>query len=221
MSPLDEQSLIKLAQGGDLDAFNRLVEAYQDAVFGVALRMVRNRAAAEDLTQETFISAWRAVRSYRGNPSPGRRPEPVEGAPPGGQEDPGHTFRAWLLKIARNATYDHLRRAARRGEVSIDDDAVTLADTLPSRQPGPEEWALTGELGRAISEGMGVLPAEQRMAVTLVDIEGYTYDEAASALEANVGTVKSRLNRGRARLRDFLRSRPELLPARLRLDDKE
>ncbi len=198
---------MRLAQGGDLEAFNRLVLTYQDAVYSVALRMVRNQASAEDLAQETFVSAWRAIRSYRGgNPGAGSS---------------SHAFRAWLLKIARNATYDHLRKAGRRGEVSIDDDAVTFAETLPSRQRGPEEWALTGELGRTINEGLGLLPNDQRMAITLIDIEGYSYEEAAAVMRTNIGTVKSRVNRGRTKLQDFLRARPELLPASFRLKDSE
>lgn len=205
----EEQDHIARARDGDLDAFNRLVESYQDSVFGVALRMVRNRAAAEDITQEAFISAWRAIKSYRGAPlNPGEGPGPK------------HTFRAWLLRIARNATYDHLRRAGRRAEVSIDDDAVTLAETAASQERGPEEWALAGELGKAISNGLGTLPEDQRMAVVLVDIEGHSYEEAAIAMDTNTGTVKSRLNRARAKLRDFLRRTPELLPAHLRQEDE-
>ena len=206
-----ELALIGRAREGDLDAFNRLVETYQDSVYGVALRMVRNQAAAEDVAQEAFISAWRAIKSYRGVPAGGG-----DGSPP----PSGNTFRAWLLRIARNATYDHLRRVNRRAETSIDDDAASFAETLPSSAPGPEEWALTGELGQAISDGLGTLPADQRLAVALVDIEGYSYEEAAVATDANIGTVKSRLNRGRAKLRDFLRGRPELLPAHLRQEDK-
>lgn len=222
MPLVDEQSLIERAQHGELDAFNTLVETHQDLVFSVTLRMVRNRASAEDLTQETFVSAWRAIRSFRGG-------TPGNPGPRTGTEDAGtaasarlaNPFRAWLLRIARNATYDHLRRAGRRVEMSIDDDAVTFAETLPSAERGPEEWALSGELGRAISLGLGALPPDQRMAVVLVDIEGQSYEEAAAALETNIGTVKSRLNRGRSKLRDFLRRTPELLPAHLRLEDKE
>ncbi len=207
MSTQTEHRLIQLAREGDLDAFNRIVESYQDAVFSVALRMVRDRALAEDLAQETFLSAWRAIGSYHGNPA----------------LDSAVTFRAWLLRIARNATYDHLRRARRRSEVSIDDDGGdgSFADTLPSPQRGPEDFALSAELRRAINDGLATLAVDQRMAVVLVDIEGYSYEEAAATMETNVGTVKSRLNRARGRLRDYLRTRPELLPPGLRQEDKE
>jgi RNA polymerase sigma-70 factor (ECF subfamily) len=224
LPPVNEQSLIERAQQGETDAFNTLVETHQDLVFSVTLRMVRNRASAEDLTQETFISAWRAIRSFRGgtpgnqSPRAGTESEDARTTAPARLANP---FRAWLLRIARNATYDHLRRAGRRVEMSIEDDAVTFAESLPSAERGPEEWALSGELGRAISVGLGGLSPDQRMAVVLVDIEGQSYEEAAAAMETNIGTVKSRLNRGRSKLRDFLRRTPELLPAHLRLEDKE
>lgn len=171
--------------------------------------MVRNQAIAEDLSQDAFISAWRAIKSYRGVADPTR----IEAS--------GHTFRAWLLRIARNATYDHIRKTGRHDVVSIDDDAVTFAETVPSHDRGPEEWALTSELGKTIGDGLGTLPADQRMAIVMVDVEGYSYEETAAALATNIGTVKSRVNRGREKLRDFLRKHPELLPDRLRHQDKE
>ncbi len=194
MTNEDEQKLIQFSIDGDLDAFNRLVEMYQDAVFSVTLRMIRNHATAEDVTQETFVSAFRSIRSYRGG-----------------------NFRAWLLRIARNNTYDHLRKVKRRPEVSIDEDIVTFSETVESSERGPEEWALAEELKQAITDGLGELPPDQRMAVVLVDIEGYRYEEAAEVMGVSVGTVKSRLNRARTRLRDILQARPELLPASMRL----
>jgi RNA polymerase sigma-70 factor (ECF subfamily) len=213
-----EHSLIQLAQEGDLDAFNRLVLEYQDAVYGVALRMLRNKAAAEDVTQEAFISAWRAIKSYRGTPA---RDVAISGAQETPAGAPVNMFRAWLLRIARNATYDHIRRSSRTQADSIDEDAVTFAETVPSGERGPEEWALTGELGRVISQGLGEVPEDQRMAIVLVDVQGYSYEEAAAAMETNIGTVKSRLNRGRSKMKDILRRNPELLPAQFRQKDME
>ena len=198
MTSIEEQKLIQLSLEGHLDSFNRLVEMHQDAVFSVALRMVRNHASAEDLTQETFISAYKHLRSYRGG-----------------------LFRAWLLRIVRNATYDHLRRTKRRPESSIDEDIVTFSNTVESTDRGPEEWAQSGELGRIIGNCLGCVSEDQRMAVVLVDIEGYQYEEAAEIMGTSVGTVKSRLNRARAKLRDCLQAHPEHLPASMRLDSKE
>lgn len=171
---------------------------HQDAVFSVALRMVRNHATAEDLTQDAFISAFRNLRSYRGG-----------------------VFKAWLMRIVRNATYDHLRRTKRRPETSIDQNIVTFSNTIESGERSPQEWAQSGELGEIITGCLGNLSEDQRMAVVLVDIEGYQYDEAADYMEVSIGTVKSRINRARARLRDCLQTHPEHLPASMRLGSTE
>lgn len=194
----DEQKLIQLSLEGHLDSFNRLVEMHQDAVFSVALRMVRNHAVAEDLTQDAFISAFSHLSSYRGG-----------------------VFRAWLMRIVRNATYDHLRRTKRRPETSIDKDIISFSETLESNERSPQEWVQSGELGEIISHCMGRLSEDQRMMVVLVDIEGYQYDEAADMTGVSIGTVKSRLNRARANLRDCLQAHPEHLPHSMRLDSRE
>jgi len=194
LSGIDEQELIRRARDGDLPAFNALVEIHQNTVFGVVLRMIHDHGRAEDLTQEAFISAHRNLRRYRGG-----------------------SFRAWLLRIAKNATLDELRRRKRRPEVSIDANVVTFQDTLPSPEQSPEDATLMGELGGLIAAGLATLPPDQRMAVVMVDVEGLSYDEAAEAMDASIGTVKSRLSRARNRMRDYLQERPELLPAKFRL----
>ena len=194
MANLEDRTLIDLSRGGDLDAFNELVNRYQDAVYGVALKMVRNPATAEDLAQDTFISAFRNITKFRGG-----------------------NFRAWLLRIARNATYDHLRRSKRRPETSIDENIGTFSDTLRATEPEPEDTALSSELGRVITEGLMTLSNDHRLSIILVDMDGYRYEEAAEVMGVSVGTVKSRLNRARGRMRDFLKTRPELLPDEWRL----
>ena len=191
---LEDRTLIDLSRGGDLDAFNELVTRYQNAVYGVALKMVRNPATAEDLTQDTFISAFRNVARFRGG-----------------------NFRAWLLRIARNATYDYLRRTKRRPETSIEENIVAFSDTFRASDPEPEATALSSELGRTITEGLMTLSEDHRLSIILVDMDGYRYEEAAEVLGVSVGTVKSRLNRARGRMRDFLKTRPELLPDEWRL----
>ncbi len=198
MTTPDEQKLIQLSLEGHLDSFNRLVEMHQDAVFSVALRMVRNHATAEDLTQDAFISAFKNLRSYRGG-----------------------VFKAWLMRIVRNATYDHLRRTKRRPETSIDKDIVMFSNTIESDDRSPQEWAQSGELREIITHCLGALSEDQRMAVVLVDIEGYQYDEAADYMGVSIGTIKSRLNRARARLRDCLQTHPEHLPDSMRLGNTQ
>ncbi len=193
MNPADEQALIGRSLTGDLEAFNRIVEVYQDQVYSVALRMVRNHATAEDLAQEAFISAFRNLRQFRGG-----------------------SFRAWLLRIVRNATYDWLRRAQRRQDESIDENVVTFESRLVSEEGNPHAAALTSELGAQITQALGGLQADQRMAVVLIDVEGFSYEEAAGAMDVSIGTVKSRLSRARARLREILLQDPELLPSQFR-----
>lgn len=195
MTAPDEQQLISRAQAGDLPAFNRLVETYQHQVFAVAMRLARNRAAAEDLAQDAFISAFRNIRSYRGG-----------------------SFKAWLVRIVTNATYDYFRSRERRKTESIEANVVTLEIRLVSPAESPESAAERAELGSHISSGLDSLPADQKLAVVLVDVQGFSYEEAAETMQVSIGTVKSRVARGRGKLRDFLQTRPELLPSQFRLD---
>jgi RNA polymerase sigma-70 factor, ECF subfamily len=188
LTSLDEASLLQRCRTGELVAFNALVELHQDAVYGLCLRMLASAQAAEDVTQEVFLSAYRSIESYRGG-----------------------IFRAWLLRIAANACTDELRR--RRPQVSLDDDSggaqpLDLADPSES----PEERVLRGELSRHIQLGLMTLPPDQRAVIILRDVQGLSYEEVAEALRLSPGTVKSRLSRGRARLRDFLLGQRELLP---------
>lgn len=194
MSQSEEQDLISRSRRGDLSAFNQLVARYQDLVFSVTLRLVSNHATAEDITQEAFISAFRSIGRLRGD-----------------------NFRAWILRIARNAAYDAMRRTKRRPEESIEEQVVTLGETLASGEESPEDHALRQDLARAIGRGLDELPRDQRMAIVLIDIEGLSYDETASATDVSIGTVKSRLNRGRRKMREYLLENVEQLPSRFRL----
>lgn len=187
---MDEQALVTRSQQGDLDAFNALVEAYQGQAYNVALRVLGDPPSAEDAAQEAFFSAYRHIGSFRGG-----------------------SFRAWLLRIVVNACYDQLRAARRHPTVPL--DPLVLA---PSREEQPEDYALRQELGEEIRQGLQSLPADQRLAIVLADIQGLDYEEVARVTSASLGTVKSRIARGRARLRDFLMARRELLPVGLRLD---
>ena len=194
MTSFDEQRLIQLSRDGDYDAFNRLVVEYQDAVFAVVLRTVRNRATAEDITQDTFISAFRKISSYRGG-----------------------IFRAWLFRIAKNASLDYLRKVARRGESSIEEDIVYFSEIVEDDSQDPLADTLNSELARLIDHCLDGLSEDHRFAMVMIDIEGYQYDEAAESIGVSIGTVKSRLNRARARMRDCVQQQPELLPASMRL----
>lgn len=196
---MDEKVLILAAQKGDVAAFNQLVRAYQTLVYRTAYRVLGDSAAAEDATQDAFISAFKHLRDYRGG-----------------------SFKAWLLRIVTNACYDQLRVKQRRPTASLDallldpDNPAQGADRAASESP--QEFAERQELGAAIQRGLATLPPDQRMTLVLVDIEGFDYEETATATGANLGTVKSRLSRGRTQLRNFLLNQQELLPSRYRLN---
>ena len=181
--PQDETELVARAQQGDLDAFNVLVEIHQRAVFNLAFRMIGHRTAAEDASQEAFLSAYRNIRSFR-----------------------GANFRAWLMRIVANASTDELRRRARRPALSLDvappgaDEPFDVAD----RAPGPEAIALGAEQHDAIQAALLLLPGDQRLAVIMCDVEGFAYDEIAETMRCSIGTVKSRIARGREKLRAAL-----------------
>lgn len=198
---MDEPNFIRAAQAGDVAAFNQLVRAYRAMVYRAAYRVLGDAAAAEDATQDAFVSAYKHIRAFRGG-----------------------SFKAWLLRIVTNACYDQLRAKQRRPTASL--DALLLNPDQPppglARDAGeaPHEFAERQELGATIQRGLATLPPDQRLTLVLVDIEGLSYEEAADALTTNVGTIKSRLSRARAALRDFLVQQEELLPARYRLKSR-
>ncbi len=196
---MDEVALIQMAQQGDLDAFNRLVLAYQDMVFNQAYRMMSESEVAEDATQDAFIIAYRKLNTYRGG-----------------------SFKAWLLRIVTNLCYDELRRRKRRPTTPLepidqDDEEIESPRWMSDPAETPEETVERAELGRAIQRCMDELPAEFKAIVILVDIQGLDYAEAADASGSPLGTVKSRLARARTRMRDCLQGAWELLPASFRL----
>lgn len=201
---MDEAALIQSAQKGDLDAFNRLVLAYQDMVYNQAYRMINEMDAAEDATQDAFISAYRNIRSYRGG-----------------------SFKAWLLRIVTNSCYDELRRRQRRPTTPLepldqDDEEIESPHWLADPGETPEDAAERAELAQALQHCLEGLAPEFRAVVILVDIQGMDYTEASEAAGAPLGTIKSRLARARLKLRDCLQGFWELLPASFRqLEESE
>jgi RNA polymerase sigma-70 factor (ECF subfamily) len=192
---MDEQALVAAARRGDTQAFNKLILTYQTLAYNVAYRTLHDPEAAADATQQAFISAFRALPKFRGG-----------------------SFKAWLLRIVTNACYDQLRRAKRRPASSLDDMLVDPdhSSLLTDDTESPEERAERQDLGFAIQRGLDELPPDQRLTVVLSDIQGFSYQEIAEVTGVSLGTVKSRLSRGRARLRDCLQREEELLPRRYR-----
>jgi RNA polymerase sigma-70 factor (ECF subfamily) len=208
-SPLDEtteRQLIARSQRGDTAAFNELIAAYQQVLYTVAYRMLGEEQAAADVTQEALFAAYRHIGAFR-----------------------GQSLRAWLLRITGNAAIDVWRGRQRRPALSVEqlarDDEAAAGDTLaaladPAPAANPEEFVLRTELQEVIQRGLDTLPPDQRLAIILRDIQGLSYEEIAAITEANLGTVKSRIARGRAGLRAFLRRHEELLPQLYRLKGK-
>ncbi len=201
---MDEESLVRAAKSGDLDAFNRLVIEYQSRAYNLAYRFMSDPASAADVTQDAFISAFRGLGRFRGG-----------------------SFRSWLLRIVVNACYDELRRRKRRPESSLDeftDDGERLfieaGTSFSHESKKPEQEVERSELRAAIEKCLDELPRDFMTVAVLVDVQGFDYKEAAKVIGKPVGTVKSRLARARGRMRECLNRRGELLPSRFRLDDE-
>jgi RNA polymerase sigma-70 factor (ECF subfamily) len=199
---MDEAGLIQDAMQGDLNAFNRLVLAYQDLAYTQAYRIMGEPSAADDATQEAMISAYKNIRSFRGG-----------------------SFKAWLLRIVTNSCYDELRRRKRRPTTPLEpldseDEEVESPYWLADPSEQPDEAAERTELGQAIQDCLNGLPDEFRVVVVLVDVQGMDYQEASGMMDIPLGTIKSRLARARLRLRECLQGFWELLPDVFRLGDE-
>jgi RNA polymerase sigma-70 factor (ECF subfamily) len=182
---LDER-LIQNAQQGDLPSFNTLVTRHQRSVYNVCLRMLRDSALAEDAAQDTFIKAWTSIGTFRGG-----------------------LVRPWLLRIATNRCYDILRSQGRRPASSLDAELVESEPQWTSQTAiaeHPEGHATRRELSAYLERALGELPDDQRLAIILSDVQGHSYDEIAQITQVAVGTVKSRIFRARARLRELVLS---------------
>jgi RNA polymerase sigma-70 factor (ECF subfamily) len=179
--------LIERARNGDLNAFNDLVTLYQDPLYGLVYRMVPDPDQAADVVQEAFFSAYRNLAGFRGG-----------------------TVRSWLNRIAVNAAMD-LQRARRRRPVQpypeLEDESWQ-----PPAGPDvdPEGITLDLERTRALEEALRHIGEDQRTAIVLFDVEGYDYGEIAEMTGVSLGTVKSRIHRGRLALRAHLEGRMEL-----------
>jgi len=199
---MDEPALIIAAQKGELDAFNTLVLAYQDALYNTALRILGDDALAADATQDAFISAFKGLNSFRGG-----------------------SFKAWLMRTVTNACYDELRRQKRRPTISLepandDDEEIESPRWLADSSMSPAEKFEADELEHAIQHCLENLPVDFRTVVVLVDIQGMDYTEVALAGSVPLGTIKSRLARARLRLRECLQGFGELLPSAFRLESE-
>ena len=188
-------------RNGQTSCFNCIIETYQTQAYNLACRILNDWALAEDAMQESLVSGYRSFRQFRGD-----------------------NLAAWLMRIVANRCRDMLRSQRSRPTLPLnpldsdfdDPDSIPSALNIPSGDESPEDHAERGDLNRAIQAGLNTLPQEQRLAVLLVDVQGFNYEEAGLTMNCSLGTVKSRVSRGRSGLRDHLRLQGELLPSQFR-----
>ena len=185
MDTTQEQRLVDAARRGDEAAFESLVRLYEKRVFALAVRMCGNSEDAAEAAQEAFLAAWQGLRFFRGDSS----------------------FSTWLYRLTSNACVDLLRREGRHRAAagpSLDDDQDLNRDVQDVTALSPQEEAERRELRAQIEEGLRALSPEHRQVLILREMHQLSYDEIADTLDLDVGTVKSRISRGRKQLRNFL-----------------
>ncbi len=183
-----EDLMIKRAASGDTEAFGELVKAYESMVYNTAMQALRNSEDAYDVSQEVFIKAWRSITGFRGDSK----------------------FSTWLYRITCNQIKDYIRAKSRHATISLseydsDDDTdkeTDIPDT--NRSVMPEEVYLRDELRDTVREAIESMSEDHRQIIVLRDIEGYSYEEIAEMLGLEIGTVKSRINRARNAVKEFL-----------------
>jgi len=183
---LQEALLLRRAQKGDSQAFEALVAPYEKRIYALCLRITCNREDALDAAQETMIRCWKGLPAYRGQAR----------------------FGTWLYRIAVNTSVDMMRRR-KPGVDSL--EKLQEAGIEPSAGDGdPQTWTETRQRREKIAQGLAKLPEELRTALVLRDIQGFSYEEIAEILSSPLGTVKSRISRGREKLVSFLFQDQEL-----------
>lgn len=187
----NERKLIERASGGDPSAFNLLMEAHERRMYAVALRMCGNREDAQDCLQEAMLRVYRAIGSFKGQ----------------------STFATWVYRITMNTCLDELRRKKNKQSTSLD-SLLDMGWSPADEGNTPEKHALREETRKCLYGAIRELPEDMRAAVVLRDLQGLSYEEIAQALDINVGTIKSRISRGREKLREKLKQNAELFDTR-------
>jgi len=189
LAALSDQEVVLQARDGLEAAYRELIRRYERPIFSLIYRMVRDRALAEDLSQETFIKALNAIESYR----------------------PEFKFSSWIFKIANNAAIDQIRRRE-LNTLSLDgsphattaDEIEATALQVSARGLSPLEALESRELGGMIEQAIGRLRPEYRSCILLRHVEGLAYEEIAELMNLPLGTVKTYIHRARNELRDML-----------------
>jgi RNA polymerase sigma-70 factor (ECF subfamily) len=195
-----ETELVRTAQHGDLEAFNLLIPRYENLLFGIALGLLNDEDAAADAVQEALISAFRKFDTFR-----------------------GASLRSWLARVVINACYDEIRKKRRQQSVPLDQfnaegDEIETSYWLMDPQADPEAQYEARELEAAIEKSIYELPPVYRIVLILIDVQGLSYEEAATAAGVPIGTVKSRLARARLQIQKSLQAAGELVPVSYRIE---
>lgn len=175
-----------MAASGDGRALEELYERYSRVVMSLALRMLAERGAAEELTQEVFFRAWKQAEAYR----------EVKGS-----------YATWLLSITHNMAIDELRKRQRRPQRADLEDPVAVVANIVDGERSVEDHAWAGALREEVASALDVLPASQRTPIELAYFRGLTQREVAEALDVPLGTIKTRMRLGMRKLREELEGR--------------
>ena|ERR1035437_1510189 len=188
---MDDAAFIEKLKMADEAAFEALVDKFSGDIYALLYRLTENTEDARDLTQDTFLRAVRAIKNFRGEAG----------------------LKTWLFRIAINESRNRFRWWKRRRrdvtislEMPIGDSERRVADTIAAAATSPEEATLARERENALNAALIELPAVYREAIVLCDIEGLSYEETAAALDTRIGTIKSRISRGREELRRRLKN---------------
>lgn len=183
---MNEEMLVKKAQMGDRLAFEELMDSYFKRIYSIAYRMAGNADDASDMTQEIMIKLYRNIKAFSGN----------------------SRFSTWVYRVATNTCLDELKKLRRHSSYSIDSGIETeegnIAAEIEDTAPTPEQRAEQSELKNLVAKALNKLGDEHKTVIILRDIQGLSYDEIARILGCSEGTVKSRISRGRAKLKNVL-----------------
>ena len=190
-APVSDEELVARARAKDFGAFEQLLDRYEDKIFRLAYRFVRNETEAKEVLQDTFLSIWRKLDTFKGDSQ----------------------FGSWLYRVAANTALMRLRAQRRHPEVSTEELPAGYLDTFGALPPTGENWAKrpddelqSDELRRHIQSATDALPEIYRTVFLLRDVEGLSTEETAEILDISVPTVKTRLHRARIALRDTITS---------------
>jgi RNA polymerase sigma-70 factor, ECF subfamily len=191
----EEQLLVDRCRRGDRESFAQLMRLHEKQIYNFTYRMLGSEGEAEDLTQDIFIAAFQGIRSFRGEAK----------------------FSTWLYRIALNQARNRIKYLSRRNFFArqrkrADYRVNTVSESpegLPDSAPTPEQWTMTKDLVVQVQECLNQIPPQARQILVLRDIQGFSYDELSEMLSLKPGTVKSRLHRARAAMRECLSEKLE------------